>query len=67
MDEVRKNLSLDLFHEVDHDDLVKELKRLEEKHERYLKCVNENTVRTQMRMAQIKEYIDAHFTAKAVA
>lgn len=58
MDEVRRKISLDLFHEVDCEDLVQELKRLEEKHERYLKCVNENTVRTQLRMTLIKEYLE---------
>ena len=57
MDNVRKNLSLDLFHEVPREELMEELKKLEEKHERYSKCINEHTVRIHARISKIKEFL----------
>lgn len=35
--------------------LENELKRMEEKYERYLKCFNENTERTKLKIDEIKQ------------
>ena len=54
---VRLAIGADLFHMVERKDLENELKRLDEKHQRYLKCINECTERTLARINQIKEYL----------
>ena len=53
---VRLSIGADCFHMVERKDLENEIKRLEEKHQRYLMCVNENTERTNKRINQIKEF-----------
>ena len=54
---VRLAIGADWFHMVERKDLENEIKRLEEKHQRYLMCVNENTERTNKRINQIKEFL----------
>ena len=54
---VRMCIRLNLFHKLERKDLEDELKRLDEKHQRYLKCINENTERTHEKMNQIKEFM----------
>ena len=54
---VRLAIGADCFHMVERKDLENEIKRLEEKHQRYLMCVNENTERTNKRINQIKEFL----------
>ena len=54
---VRMCIRLNLFHKLELKDLEDELKRLDEKHQRYLKCFNECTERTHEKMNQIKEFI----------
>jgi len=54
---VRKYINQNKFHKLERKDLEDELKRLDEKHQRYLKCLNENTERTFARINQIKEYL----------
>ena len=56
-DNVRLALSQDFFHKVDRADLEAELRRLEEKHERYLQCINETTDRVNQRMEQIRSFL----------
>ena len=55
---IRKAIGADLFHMVERKDLEDELKRLDEKHQRYLKCMNENTERNFVRINQIKEFLN---------
>jgi DNA gyrase/topoisomerase IV subunit A len=55
---VRMALRLNFFHMLERKDLEDELKRLEEKHQRYLKCINENTERTIYKINKIKEYLN---------
>ncbi len=54
---VRQAIRLNFFHMLERKDLEDELKRLDEKHQRYLKCINENTERTIAKINQIKEYL----------
>ncbi len=54
---VRMCIRLNLFHKLERKDLEDELKRLDEKHQRYLLCINECTERTLEKMNQIKEFI----------
>ena len=56
-DNVRMAIGADWFHMVERKDLEDELKRLDEKHQRYLKCFNECTERTNKRIDQIKEFL----------
>ena len=57
-DNVRLAISLDWFHMVERKDLEDELKRLDEKHQRYLKTTNEWTDRTNKRINQIKRVLE---------
>ena len=41
--------------ELNRTKLENELKRMEEKYERYLKCFNENTERTKLKIDEIKQ------------
>ena len=54
---VRFCFRLDFFHMLERQDLEDVLKRLDEKHQRYLKCINENTERTHAKMNLIKEFL----------
>ena len=54
---VRMCFRLDFFHMLERQDLEDELKRLDEKHQRYLKTTNEWTDRTNKRIHQIKEFL----------
>ena len=54
---VRMYIRLNLFHKLERKDLEDELKRLDEKHQRYLKCINECTERTLEKMNEIKEFL----------
>ena len=56
-DRVRHALSLDLFHMLDRSDLEAEVRRLNEKHERYLQGPNECTERTTKRIEQLKTFL----------
>ena len=56
-DRVRHYLSLDLFHMLSQADLEEEVRRLDEKHERYLRCVNECTERVNKRIEQINFFL----------
>ena len=56
-DRVRHCLSLDLFHMLSQADLEAEVRRLDEKHERYLQCVNECTERVNKRIEQLKTFL----------
>ena len=61
-DNVRHALSLDFFHMLERSDLEAELRRLEEKHERYLQCINECTERVTQRIEQIKSFLNSKET-----
>ena len=55
---VRMCIRLDFFHMLERQDLEDELKRLDEKHQRYLKTTNEWTDRTNKRINQIKRVLE---------
>jgi len=54
---VRLCMQLNMFYLIERNDLEAELVRLNEKHERYLQCMNEHTERVQARIALIKTYL----------
>jgi len=56
-DNVRHALSLDFFHMLERGDLEAELRRLDEKLQRYLLCMNETTERVTQRMQQIHTFL----------
>ena len=56
-DNVRHALSLDWFHMLERADLEKELRRLDEKLQRYLQCMNETTERVTQRIQQINMFL----------
>ena len=55
--DVRLALSLDLFHVLTQADFEAEVRRLDEKHRRYLLCMNETTERVNQRIEQIKIFL----------
>jgi thymidylate synthase len=56
--DTRLAIGADLFHMVERKDLENEIKRLDEKHQRYLKTTNEWTDRTNKRINQIKRVLE---------
>ncbi len=56
-DNVRHALSLDWFHMLERADLDAELRRLDEKLQRYLQCMNETTERVTQRIQQINTFL----------
>ena len=55
---VRMCFQLDLFHLLTIKDLEDEVKRLNEKQERYLQLINECTLRNEKRIDQIKSVLE---------